>query len=168
MIKQTTIAKLEQLIGLLETIKAEDFKQRHEVLSNASIGMHLRHVIEFYQCLIKGIGNGSVNYDSRSREPELELNPALCRDRIRQLIGELKATDFSGPLMLSMNLSNGDDNTETVSTTFNRELLYNLEHLVHHEALIRIGIREMTNGFTLPEEFGVAVSTIRNRNSCAQ
>ena len=55
----------------------------------------------------------------------------------------------------------------TLATNFYREVAYNLEHTIHHMALIRVGITEVSD-IELPEEFGVASSTIKYRQQCAQ
>jgi hypothetical protein len=52
---------------------------------------------------------------------------------------------------------------QKVPTNFLRELVYNIEHAVHHMALIRIGVREVAPHITLPPDFGVAASTIRHQ-----
>jgi hypothetical protein len=54
-----------------------------------------------------------------------------------------------------------------ISTNYFREVAYNIEHTIHHMALIRVGINETTN-ILLPENFGVASSTIKYRKQCAQ
>jgi hypothetical protein len=70
---------------------------------------------------------------------------------------------------LVLNASYDDHSTEPVSITTNyfREIAYNLEHTIHHMALIRVGINEVST-IELPENFGVASSTVKHRKQCAQ
>jgi len=49
-----------------------------------------------------------------------------------------------------------------------RELQYNIEHAVHHLAIIKIGVKTLEDSFKLDDNFGIAASTIRNKNACAQ
>ena len=49
-----------------------------------------------------------------------------------------------------------------------REITYNIEHIVHHMALVKIGIKEACRNVILPEEFGIAVSTIKYHKSRAE
>jgi len=46
-------------------------------------------------------------------------------------------------------------------------MAYNLEHTIHHMALMKAGIREVA-GIEMPESFGVASSTLKFRSACAQ
>jgi hypothetical protein len=52
-----------------------------------------------------------------------------------------------------------------MDTNYFRELTYNIEHAVHHMAIIKIGIREVANYVTLPADFGIAASTIRYKEA---
>ena len=62
----------------------------------------------------------------------------------------------------------GDDlEIVAIPSNYYREIAYNLEHTIHHMALIRVGINEVSS-VVLPTEFGVAYSTIKFRQQCAQ
>jgi hypothetical protein len=52
-----------------------------------------------------------------------------------------------------------------VETTALRELVYNIEHAVHHMAIMKIGVREIASYIGLSSDFGIAASTIRHKES---
>jgi hypothetical protein len=52
-------------------------------------------------------------------------------------------------------------------TNYYREIVYNLEHTIHHMALIRVGLKELAS-IELPENYGVASATVKHKKSCAQ
>jgi RNA-binding protein YhbY len=54
-----------------------------------------------------------------------------------------------------------------IDTNYNRELLYNLEHCIHHQALIKVAVLQ-NDAITIDANFGVARSTIEYRKQCAQ
>jgi hypothetical protein len=47
------------------------------------------------------------------------------------------------------------------------EIAYNLEHTIHHMALIRVGLHELGD-ITLDDSYGVAPSTLKYRKRCVQ
>jgi hypothetical protein len=57
--------------------------------------------------------------------------------------------------------------TVSIPTNYYREVAYNLEHTIHHMALIRVGVNEVSS-IVLPDQFGVAYSTIKYKEQCAQ
>jgi hypothetical protein len=54
---------------------------------------------------------------------------------------------------------------EMVISNVQRELVYLIEHSIHHFALVRIGIQENFPEIILPCDFGIAYSTIKYRES---
>ena len=60
-----------------------------------------------------------------------------------------------------------DEEELLIETNYHRELLYNLEHCIHHQALIKVAIIQNAT-IAVDENFGVARSTIEYRNQCVQ
>jgi hypothetical protein len=57
--------------------------------------------------------------------------------------------------------------TETLETNYFRELLYNLEHSIHHQALIKVALYRLPH-IKISDSFGIAPSTLEYRKQCAQ
>lgn len=147
-----------ELLGLLGDIKPAHYCEPCNSLSGATIGQHVRHSLEMFQCLGKGYQEGKVNYDHRKRDPRVECSPVKAAEILKQIGRELQSPDK--PLLLE----NGGN---CYRSSFSREILYCSEHLIHHMALIKIGVNELGH-YRLSENFGVAPSTIKYRQECAR
>lgn len=143
----------------LSSIRACDYAQPIEALSGSSVGQHTRHIIEFYQCLIRQLPSGVVNYDLRQRDLSIETHPDHALARLDLVVAALEQMDMTLPVVVEADL----DGTVSVQSNAARELLYNLEHTIHHLAIIKIGLREVMPQLRLPDNFGVASSTVRFR-----
>jgi uncharacterized damage-inducible protein DinB len=154
---------LDQLSVAIEQLTEAEFTRPSETLSGSSIGQHLRHTLEFFICLEQGCDKGVINYDKRGHDKLIESDKEvalLAIDRIRQFILK-QAQDKSLVLEVGYDL-NSDENV-SVQTNYFRELTYNIEHAVHHMAIMKIGIREVAPRTSIPADFGVAASTLRYR-----
>jgi hypothetical protein len=157
-VKQT----LRDLKQVIEQLSPADFANPMPQLSNASIGEHTRHTIEFFQCLIQSYSHDmALDYDNRARNKQIQTNPMLAVSYIQQIIACIerpnKILAFAyqtpeGPLHLP--------------TNYFREVLYNLEHCVHHQALIRVAMLSLDYVY-FDDNFGVAAGTIKYRQQCA-
>lgn len=156
---------LAQIEECLESLNDEQYRRPSATLSGASIGAHLRHVLEFFQELERGYELGQINYDARQRNKHIEQDRLAALAALR-LVGE-QLDRPNRELALSCAFPLSGVGPTAVPTNYYRELLYNLEHTVHHMALMRIGIEEMNAGI-LNESFGVAESTMEFRTICAR
>ena len=148
----------ESLIKLSEA----QYKQPSKILFNATIGQHVRHIIELYICLYNGYETGVVNYEKRNRDIRIETDKDFAIEFLQMITHNL---DKSNKDLL---LEACDDHSPVpIATNYYREIIYNLEHTVHHMALIRVGINEVST-ITIPDGFGVASSTIKYRKECAR
>jgi len=150
-----------ELSGLLRQLSEEDYTRCCPELGNATIGEHMRHILELYQCLEKAYISGVVEYDKRDRDRVLQTRPEMALNIIGQLEYSLCKPNKNMQLKFEL-----DGEQYLIPTNYERELLYNLEHSIHHQALIKVGVRQLEA--TVDEDFGIAKSTIAYRNQCAQ
>jgi hypothetical protein len=156
---------LEQLADVTRQLDSTDFTRPVRTLSQATIGQHVRHTLEFFQCLERGLPKGIVNYDERDHNEMLQENRELALDVIDEISAFLRGRDGNVALSLEVGYERTSDKTEMVPSNYYRELSYNIEHAVHHMALIKIGLREVAPHVTIPPDFGVAVSTLRHQEA---
>lgn len=156
---------LQQLMASLHLLSDEQYAKPLNVLSQASIGQHVRHIIEFISCLDEGYDKGEINYDKRNRDKAIENTRLLAVKWLQCIVNGLQKENKE--LTLYINCSTASDSFLQIPSNYYRELLYNLEHIIHHMAIIRIGIAE-TTAIELPEEFGIAPTTLKHRRACAQ
>lgn len=156
---------LEDAKLYLRQISATDYTASIPLLSNSSIGQHTRHFIEFFQCLIQQSTYQVINYDRRERNKQIEQDPGFAFQVIEELSELLPSVPSRTPLTLEFDYSIDHQRTIAVETNFERELLYNIEHTIHHLAIIKIGLALAAPGIALPTHFGVAPSTIRHQQA---
>lgn len=141
---------LDELIELVSNLKDDQYN----FIPNgrtASVGRHLRHTLEIFLLLVNEYDSGKVNYEARARNPELEKNRALAIERLNFLKDHFQKPDKSLGLL---------NNQIIIGTSYYRELLYQLEHIIHHNAIIRPVVEDFL-GNSIRENFGYAPATIK-------
>lgn len=153
---------LNELIDLLNQLSQNEYSNSCAELSNATIGEHTRHIIEMFQCLENQYDLGLVNYDKRERNIRIQTDTVFAIENIVSIQQNLDKKNKNIELLQII-----DGEEIRIESNYFRELLYNLEHCIHHQALIKVAILQCET-VTIDANFGVARSTIEYRNQCVQ
>jgi len=154
---------LMQLDAFLNCIETSQYQQQLPLLSESTLGMHVRHIIEFYQCLIKGQLQGQINYDARERSLLQESNIEYARSCIKNLQIDLEMISENKSIHL-ITEQNNIESKLIIDSNLYRELSYVIEHTIHHFAIIKMACITYFPSILFDEDFGIAYSTINYRN----
>jgi uncharacterized damage-inducible protein DinB len=157
---EKNLQELSQTIG---PISDQLYRMKSKYLFGSSIGQHIRHILEMYQVLLSGYPSGSFSFENRKRNKALEENVREMLCTIEKIVAEINKKDKE----LICILHDNANHKQELKTTYFRELLYCFEHGIHHQALIKVALKEF-EWENIPENFGVAPSTIKFRLACAQ
>lgn len=153
---------LNELVHLLRQLSQKEYSNPCLELSNASIGEHTRHIVEMFQCLEKQYDLGVVNYDNRERNQVIQTDAVFAIEQIKAIQHSLRNENKNLELQQFV-----DGEELRIQSNYYRELLYNLEHCIHHQALIKVAVLQFEN-INVDANFGVARSTIEFRKKCVQ
>ena len=159
-IQQSVHTIFNQLEDSLVQLSNQQYCQKIDTLSGASIGQHVRHAVEMLLCLQDGFSSGIVNYETRKRDMAMETSKETAINVMNKINSTLHTENKS--LVLQAGFDENNNELDKIPTNYFREIAYSLEHTIHHMALIKIGINEVSDT-QLPDGYGVASSTIKYR-----
>jgi len=153
---------LRQGLALLENIDPDTYSRKADGPWESSIGAHYRHVLDHFLCLIEGLWDARINYDHRSRNPEIEGSSEVARAATLDLIDAFAAIPsdvLNQECEVVYSVGYGDKAVEGVRSVVGRELMFCVGHAIHHYAIVKLlcSLRAVA----LPYEFGIAPSTLK-------
>lgn len=149
--------------ALLGAVDPEIYTWKDIKGCGASIGMHYRHVLEHFQCLIKGIQNGRIDYDHRLRSSELECSVDAALFATSDLIEtfrNLPVGVLQRECTVTYSVGYGEGGPEEVRSTLAREVAFCVGHATHHYAILKPLCAQLA--VKVPYEFGIAPSTLKH------
>jgi len=158
MLKEISKKQLFELKAILSQVVDTDYSKKIAVIENGTLGKHVRHILEFYECLFMSNKSDTVCYDDRKRNLLLEENLGFACDYIDEIATQIERIEVDKRILLKSKY--GATEIEIESTLF-REITYNIEHTVHHLAIIRIAISFEFKYIDLSSTFGYADSTVQ-------
>jgi hypothetical protein len=159
---------LLQGLSLLFRLSDRTYSHFVDAPYSASISGHYRHVLEHFQCVIRSIRSGEVNYDARERNPRLETEvtySSIATCDVLRAIKNYDAAILNRPCKVVNSVSYGSSQPLVIDTNIGRELAYCIGHAIHHYAIVRLICSQVDIG--VPTEFGVAPSTLKYKSSLA-
>lgn len=158
---QFSIDILEQALAL---VAAHDLPGSPAYAS--PVGAHLRHVIEHYDALLSPAEPGSVDYDKRPRDREVERQPAVARARLQALQDRLlqwTGVRLAAPLQVRGLGGLAGDFDFAVDSSAGRELVFVASHATHHFALLQAHCKR--HGIPIGAKFGRAPATVAHERA---
>ncbi|MDI9337005.1 MAG: DinB family protein [Alphaproteobacteria bacterium] len=149
--------QLNELNNTITQLDISQISQPLHYLHNATLGQHVRHILEMLQCLLNGYESGCIDYINRTRNLNLESNKTLVLETIQTI----KISFIKPNKDLKIKITEMHSNIEEyIETNFERELLWQLDHIIHHLAMFKVGLIELN--IPLENNFlGVAYSTMQ-------
>lgn len=155
-----SIESIEELIYAINLLSNEEYSFKTKEFSNASIGEHVRHIFNFYESILKGIETEKIDYDKRNRDSKMETDVFYSISRFKEIIGVLINLKIFETKKFKL-----IQNSIEIETSLIRELIYANEHLVHHQAIIRIFFLSLHPEKKIQDSFGFAKSTLNYKSS---
>jgi hypothetical protein len=164
-IKEETVQFLEQIIASIERMDAEAYAQPLEIFNQSTLGQHFRHIYDFYLCMAEGAEQGLIDYAARKRDPGIELIPKKAIESFRSIQKRLiDLNPEQGLRVVPDSYAGKAGAAQSVASSIGREMMYAYDHGIHHLAIIKIGVKTAFPGIMLPEDLGVAPSTLRYKD----
>jgi hypothetical protein len=83
-----------QLTESLHQLSGEEYTRPSKTLFHASIGQHVRHIIELFLCLEKGYDSGIVNYEKRKRDYRIETEKDLAIQLLKDIYHRIERPEY--------------------------------------------------------------------------
>ncbi|KAI0286757.1 hypothetical protein BGY98DRAFT_909169 [Russula aff. rugulosa BPL654] len=139
----------------------EQLTVHSQYMPGSTIGKHLRHARDHFTLLLDCVARPQpyvLSYDVRSRNTPMESSREAARVAIESAIAQVKEVVPGIPLDAQITLNAITPYSQTMQTTFGRELWFAGLHAVHHWSMIRVIAGEQ--GIQLDKTFGFAPSTL--------
>ncbi len=159
---QAITKNLYRGINLLNSIDDNQYSDISVAPYFSSIGGHMRHILDVFDCIFEGIESGKVNLTERKRNELAESKTAFgiaYFEKTIATLNELKTIDFNQMVAVTDDLGLGEI---TANYTLASVLIQAHSHATHHFASIGYIISRL--GIELPDsDFGFNPTTPRNQ-----
>lgn len=127
---------LEKAKNLLGSISDDIYVNTSVSPYYSSIGGHIRHILDVFNCALEGFPEKDINLIARKRDPRMENDRAFAIAKITQAQRELSLLDeacFDAIVPVTDDLGSG---AVTLNYTLGAILAQAQSHAIHHFAII--------------------------------
>ena len=148
---------IEQCDELLQQVSETSYCESREGVS--SMGRHMRHVLDRFQCFFTGLPDSMIDYDARKRDSAIEENLEAAQFAVATIGRRIAALQPSAEASIAVRESVHHLSPKiTLQSSVARELMGLITHTTHHLAIIGLIARDL--GYSLSRDFGKAPSTM--------
>ena len=151
---------LQRGIQLLNCISNDEYCNKTIAPYYSSIGGHMRHILDVFECVFEGLESNDINLINRSRNEQVEnyiKTGIIYFEEIIRKLHLLNSEEFETIINVTDDLGLG---TVTVKTTLIGILMQAHSHAIHHFAIVAHIISQL--GIQLPDDdFGFNPTTPR-------
>lgn len=135
LIIQSTLRTLQKSQLLLDNLSNEQLCDASVSPYYSSIGCHVRHILDFYDCIFNMDSENNVDLTARSRNKDVESDCDCAQDYLNFIKGKLSSTslNINDTIFVSDDLGLGKT---VIPYTFGSLLAQANSHTIHHYAII--------------------------------
>jgi len=152
---------LIELSTVIERTSDLDYVAKPPGGVSGSIGAHVRHCLDHVHAVLDRMPDGTMSYDHRRRHPMLEECRHVAVTALEAAVERLEQVTTraqDAPVVLETQVDREGGRVQVVSSMA-RELVFVLQHTIHHQALVALLLAG--RGVPVPLTFGYAPSTPR-------
>lgn len=150
------ISQCDQILGVVSQKSYADASK-----GGATIGAHVRHILDRFHCFFAGLPDAAIDYDARKRDKEIEQNlsaAAFAVSSVGRRIEQLSAKPGDLELIAVKEAVLATSPSVEIASTLERELMGLITHSIHHLAIIVMIAKSF--GYEFDADLGKAPSTI--------
>jgi len=152
------LQNLNRGIRLLNSIDDKQYSDDSTAPYYSSIGVHMRHVLDVFDCILRGLESGMIDLSDRKRNEMAETHVDMGLDYFKEIktrLLELENEDLDQVVKVRDDLGLG---MVTANYTLAAALIQAHSHAIHHFASIGYIISQL--GISLPDgDFGYNPTT---------
>ncbi|XMO86914.1 DinB family protein [Algibacter sp. AS12] len=134
-IVESTLKTLQKSQILLDNLSNEQLCDASVPPYHSSIGTHIRHILDFYDCILNVNSENQIDLTARSRNKAVEADCCCARDYLNFIIDKLNTIVFN----IADNVIVIDDlglGKIAIPYTYGALLAQANSHTIHHYAII--------------------------------
>ncbi|WP_378172773.1 DinB family protein [Aquimarina sp. SS2-1] len=153
---------LNSAIALLDAIDSKTYSDDSIGPYYSSIGSHIRHTLDFFDCIINGIDTNDIDLTTRKRDEILSTNKEAAKSYIHSLQETLVSYIDANTDYLIHVTDNMGQGKVTVNYTLESILAHANSHAIHHYATIGYILNQLGVDLKIPG-FGYNPTTPVNK-----
>lgn len=133
---ETVSKNLTTGIVLIQSVSDAQYRDAGVAPYHASIGSHIRHILDVFDCVFCGLESGEINLVARTRNLQVEQNRAAGLVYLQQILAKLEGLQTPDMERLVHVTDDLGDGEVTYPYTLAAAIIQAHSHAIHHFAAI--------------------------------